>query len=538
MEDEIKNLVNKVFSQLSLEKVNFSVEHPEDFKNGDYSTNVAMVYAKIKKTNPRELAQKISEGINKNLSKGIERVDVAGAGFINFYLSPEFFTESVGKVAKEKGFGRNDALKGKKTIVEYTDPNPFKEFHIGHLSSNTTGESISRLIEWSGAEVKRACYQGDVGLHVAKAIYGFQKTGDWKKAYAYGAKAYEKDEEAKKEIEILNKKIYEQDPEIMPIYKSGKEKSLKSFEEIYQKLGTKFDFYFFESEVVSFGKEVVEKNMGKVFDEGEGGAIIYKGERSGLHTRVFINKEGIPTYEAKELGLAKIKNDQYPYDKSIIITGNEIDEYFRVLLSAMAKIFPKLEEKTIHLSHGMLKFAFGKMSSRLGNIITAEDLINEVKNKVKGQEEVAIGAIKYMILRQAVGGDIIFDIEKSVSTEGDSGVYLQYSYARARSILKKAKSENIMTKTDLLDNWQITEMERLIYRFPEVVLRSAQEFSPHYIVNFLTELARAFNSFYGNNQIVDKGDKNSPYKIVLTEAFSIVMKNGLHLLGIQAPEKM
>src|SRR3989344_1725164 len=192
-----------------------------------------------------------------------------------------------------------------------------------------------------------------------------------------------------------------------------------------------------------------------------------------------------------------------------------------------------------HITHGMMRFSknsSGKMSSRTGFIVGAEDLIKQLKEKTES-EEIAIGAIKYMILHQAIGGDIIFDLEKSVSTEGDSGVYLQYAHARANSVIEKAKKENILPDFEVLPD-EITEVEKLLYRFPEIVLRSASEYEPHYIANYLIEVARAFNSFYGNNLIVDKGDKSSGYKIALTYAFSFVMKTGLHLLGIQAPKKM
>ena len=313
---------------------------------------------------------------------------------------------------------------------------------------------------------------------------------------------------------------------------------MEYFDSIYKKLGTKFDYFFFESEAGPIGKEIVEKNS-NIFEKSEG-AIVFHAENYNpkLHTRVFITKEDLPTYEAKELGLAQIKYEKYKYDKSIVITGNEINDYFKVLLCAMQQIFPDLAEKTTHISHGMLRLPTGKMSSRTGDIITAESLIEEVKSKVKNDEIAAIAAIKYMILRQSIGGDIIFDIEKSVSTEGDSGVYLQYSYARANSILEKAKSENINLDIRCPSGWETTEIERMLYRFEEVVLRAGEEFEPHHITNYLTELARAFNSFYGNTIIVKSEDVASPYKVALTHAFTTIMKNGLNILGIEAPERM
>lgn len=539
IEQKIKNLISQALANLGIPEMEFSLEHPADVKMGDYSTNVAMVLAKNAKSNPRELAGKIVEEINKNLPEEIQKVESAGPGFINFYLSPVFFSQSTNNIIAEKNFGETIYLKNKKFFIEHTQPNPFKEFHVGHLMNNTIGEAIVRIVRANGGQVNAVSYHGDKGLHVAKALWGYMKSGDWGTSYAYGNKAFDDDENAKKEIIDINKKVYDgSDAKINEIYQQGTEKSFAMFELMYDRLGSKFDGHFLESDAGEIGKKIVSDNVGKVFDQGDGGAIVFKGEKYGLHTRVFLNGEGLPTYEAKEVGLAKIKRDKYKYDQSITITGNEQNDFFKVTEVAIGKVFPELEGKLKHFSHGMLRLPTGKMSSRTGDVITAESLIEMLKDKVKGDERVAIGAIKYMILRQSVGGDIIFDIDKSVSTEGDSGVYLQYSYARAHSILEKAKEEKIKPDASILAGWATTEVEKLLYRFPEVVLRAGEEFAPHYIVNYLTELARAYNSFYGNNLIVKAGDDTSPYKVALSEAFATVMKNGLTILGIQAPERM
>lgn len=486
--------------------------HPKDIKNGDYTLIADVATAE--------------EDFNKLQAAGlseVERIEFVKPRFINFYLSKQFFAESLGEIAGKGGeFGKGEHAKGFKVMVEHTDPNPFKEFHIGHLMPNVIGSTIARICEWNGAEVKQANYQGDKGLHVAKAVWA---DGD----YAKGHKAYEENPEAKKEIEEINKKIYdESNAEINAKYEAGKKKSLEEFERIYKRLGTQFDFYFFESETAPIGKKIVEENIGKVFEESEG-AVVFKGS----HTRVFISSQGIPTYEAKDLGNAKLKYDKYPYDLSIVVTGNEIKDYFKVILEAMSQVSPDLAQKTKHLPHGMLRLPTGKMSSRTGNVITAESLIEEVKKLTKGDEQVAIAAIKYMILRQGIGQDIIFDFEKSVSTEGDSGVYLQYAHARANSILEKAGK-----KGDAKGERAAThEIERLLYRFPEVVERAGAEYAPNYITTYLTELASSFNNFYAHEQVLDESPE-SLYRLAIVEAFKNVMKNGLTILGIPAPERM
>ncbi|MBX4200164.1 arginine--tRNA ligase [Candidatus Parcubacteria bacterium] len=504
----------------------FTVEHPTNLEFGDYSTNAGIVSKK---------SDELLEFLNKNKPEEVERVENKN-GFINFYLSKKFFSDSLKEIIKAgDDFGRGESGKGSKVMVEYTDPNPFKEFHIGHLMSNTIGEAVSRIIQWNGAEVKRANYQGDVGMHVAKAVWGMLH--EKKDPYVAGEKAYEDDENVKFEIQEINRKIYDKsDENINKLYEDGRKKSLEKFEEIYKRLGTKFDYYFFESETAELGKKIVLDNPG-TFVESQGAVVFNAGDHDkSLHTRVFINSEGIPTYEAKELGLAKIKYDKYPYTFSVVITGNEVKDYFRVLLQAMKLVFPDLASKTHHLPHGMLRLPSGKMSSRTGEVITAESMIEEVKGKVKDDENVAIGALKYSILKQGVGGDIVFDINQSVSTEGDSGVYLQYAHARANSLIEKAEAQGVSINTDSQEDSLVREVERFLYRFPEIIPRAMDDFAPNYIATYLIELASSFNNFYAHEQVI--GGENSGYKLAIVRAFKTVMKNGLTVLGIPAPERM
>lgn len=552
MKEKIIKNIEEILNELGIETPVVTLTVPSQKDKGDYSTVVAMSYAKELDQLPMYLAGEIKSKLE---ARNIFGITIANPGFINFFFDKKYYSENISKIISEgNNYGKNENLKGQKTIIEYTDPNPFKEFHIGHLMPNVIGESIARIVEANGAEIQRANYQGDVGLHVAKAVWAMKKGTDLMQAYAEGHKAYTEDEVAKAEIIEINKKIYDKsDAEINDLYESGRQKSLLYFEVMYKILGTKFDHYFFESEVADFGKETVLKNVPSVFEESEG-AVVFKGENHDkkLHTRVFVNKEGLPTYEAKELGLAKLKYETYPYDASIVITGNEINEYFKVLLKAMSLVFPDLASKTKHISHGMLRLPEGKMSSRTGNVITAESLITKVteivlekmkdsemnnKEKEKVSTEVALSAIKYTILRQGIGGDIVFDFDKSISFEGDSGPYLQYATVRANSILKKAVGSVSVSKV-APENWQTTDLERLLERFPSVVERAGTEYAPHYITTYLTELAGEFNSFYATGKIIDEADASSPYRLALTESFVVAMTSGLNLLGIAVPERM
>ncbi|MFA4975471.1 MAG: arginine--tRNA ligase [Candidatus Paceibacterota bacterium] len=589
MKEKLENLIRESLKNLDIESSDIFLEHPADLEMGDYSTNIAMILAKNLEMNPKELAEKIVNCVRQDLTqeKGIENIE-AKNGFINFYLSQEFFVNSIKDVLENKNFGKNNLFDGKKVMVEYSDPNPFKPFHIGHLMSNAIGESISRIVEFSGAKTVRANYQGDVGPHVAKAIYKLLQSGLPNESdsisekaryigecYSNGSNLYDTDENIKKEIDEINKKIYEKsDIKINEIYDWGRMVTLEAFEEIYKKLGTNFNYYFFESIVAPIGLKIVNENYEsaegpehsrRIFEKSDG-AIVFHAEKYDpkLHTRVFINSKGLPTYETKELGLTQMKFEKENPDLSIVITANEQEEYMKVVSKALEIMNPEIASRMKHIVHGMMRLASGKMSSRKGNVITGESLIIEscdkILEKIKDRDftdeekkqvsnDVGVAALKYSILKQNIGGNIIYDAEKSISFEGDSGPYLQYSYARANSVLGKAKVENILPGFVFLKpgfgdlqkpgfGESVFEIEKLLYRFPEIVERSAKEFAPHYISNYLVDIARAFNTFYGNSKIIDKDDLMSPYKVAITLAFSLIMKNGLYLLGIKTPERM
>lgn len=586
MKNEIENLIKKVLKDLEIKDVNFLVEHPEDFNNGDYSTNVAMVCAKKIGKNPRDFAETVKIELEKKLPKEISEIQIAGPGFINFYLSREFFTKSINNILdKGDDWGKNKILKGKKVMVEYTQPNPFKPFHIGHLMSNAIGESISRIVEFSGAKTVRVNYQGDVGPHIAKAIYGLIKFGMPEEdktisekaryigeCYSKGSNLYDTDENVKKEIDEINKKIYEKsDNKINKIYKWGRKVTLEAFEVIYKLLGTKFDRYFFESDMAIKGEKIVRKNIGKIFDESDptslqmenrqGGAIVFHGENydKKLHTRVFINSQGLPTYETKEIGLTVTKFEKKgifsfikkDVDLSIVTTAIEQAEYMKVVSKAISLIKPELEKKMKHITHGMMKLSTGKMSSRKGNIITGESLLRdsmdvvlekmkerdmEDRDRKKISEVIGVAALKYSILKSSLGSDIIYDFEKSISFEGDSGPYLQYTSVRANAILNKSKEFKLNSKNIIRED--VTMLEKKLYQFGEIIEKSYTLLEPHHITIYLTELASSFNSFYGSTQILREDNIYINYDLKLVKAFYQTMNNGLWLLGIKVPERM
>lgn len=557
VEERIKNALKAACEKEGVTLDVVDLTHPTEFSHGDYATNIALAVSRQVGVSPKEFAEKIVTGLGH--IEGVEKVEVAGPGFINFFLTRDFFTESIRDIlSKQDTWGSIELLAGKKVMVEYTQPNPFKPFHIGHLMTNTLGESVARLVKTAGAETMHANYQGDVGLHVAKALWGLktksydatdiEKIGE---AYAYGNTQYEENETARAEIVELNKKVYARDPEIREIYETGKKISLAHFEELYKILGTKFDYYFFESETAELGKRLVEEGLEKGVFEKSDGAIVFHGEPYGLHTRVFVTKDGLPTYETKELGLALLKLEKYPFDLSITTTAVEQKEYFKVVWKALTLLRPGFDGKLMCVAHGMMQLSSGKMSSRKGNVITGESLLHDViemaKEVVKDREfsdtekeviaeKVAVGAIKYSILRQSAGKNIVFDPKQSLSFEGDSGPYLQYSLARAYSVLEKAKQENVIANTTASTE-QTSLVEKLLYRFPEIVLRASAEYEPHYVATYLTETASVFNTWYAHEKILD-GTEYAPYKLAIVQAYAATMKKGLWLLGIPALERM
>lgn len=524
-----------------------------DEQFGDFATNTALKLANKIGRNPREVADKIASELTE---KGM-LAEVAGPGFINIRLSDEAL------IGNLNSFTYLSDQAEKTYVVEYSDPNPFKTLHAGHLYTTLVGDSIANVIEKSGAKVVRVNYGGDVGMHVAKSMYAIidelggenpkkladipeEKKLSWlSERYIAGSRSYDDDEDAREEITKLNKRVYgiyaedDHDSGFAKIYWTCRQWSYDGFADFYNRLKVKsFDKYYPESSVAELGKKTVEQNIGKVYEKSDG-AIVYKGEQAGLHTRVFINKEGLPTYEAKEVGVSIQKYEDYKFDKSVIITGNEIAQYMQVVLSSISAFRPDLAGNTIHLTHGMVKLEGGiKMSSRKGNFLTADDILESADRANKELNEnpdfqITLAAVKFALLKNAVGGDIIYNPKESVSLEGKSGPYLQYALVRARSILSKAQPTASSTNNLEADE---RKLARKLSEYPEIFAVTREELSPHHLCNYLYELAQVFNRFYEKNRVL--GDARSDIRLFLVEKYKDVLEEGLSLLGISAPKKM
>ncbi|OGL25152.1 arginine--tRNA ligase [Candidatus Saccharibacteria bacterium RIFCSPHIGHO2_01_FULL_48_12] len=541
---ELQKKLRKVVSEEFGEEVTLELTRPDE-KFGDYSTNVAMQLGNKLGKNPREIAILLAGKLH-DLDE-VDKVEIAGPGFINIRL-----TDGVVLAAATLATNLSKPLVGQEILVEFGDPNPFKRMHIGHLYSYTAGESIARLLEAAGAKVVRLSYHGDVGLHVAKAVWGMVQAGvdpskmpksptpDIGLYYQKGAISYDEDESAKQEIDKVNDHIYKRDdPVVNDLYDWGKKNSFDEFAKILDDLSVRIDQQYMESASAQKGLELVKANIDKVFASSQG-AVVYEGEKAGLHTRVFLTSSGLPTYEAKDLGLAELKGADYPKAAhSIIITAGEQAEYFKVMLAALSEINPALAGITRHLFHGFVNLSTGKMSSRKGEVYTAIKLMEAVSDEVKsvfGSENPAIeiAAIKYEFLKHRLGSDIVYDPKESVSLAGDSGPYLQYAHARALSVLRKAPRVS-KTTTDKSDPDE-RSLARKISIYPEVVAEAAKEYLPSHIASYLYGLTQSFNSFYEKNRII--GHERQALRLELTKNYATVLKAGLNLLGITAPEKV
>lgn len=554
MRTELEGIIAAACQELFGQSVNVQLTRPEA-EFGDFATNIALQLSKTIGKNPREVAETIAGHLSHD---SINKIDIAGPGFINIWLNDQALISLAQTLPSQ-------THAGKTAVAEYSDPNPFKVLHAGHLYTTLVGDAVASLLEHAGAKVHRVNFGGDVGLHVAKAMWGIiQELGGeqpekleairaadrpaWISArYVEGNEAYETDKKAKTEIIEINKKVYslhtdnDHDSLFAQIYWTCRQWSYEGFDELYKRLQVDaFEKYYPESQTTQKGVELAEQALNRGILEKSDGAVVFKGDDDGLHTRVFLNSEGLPTYETKDLGLAATKWQDYQPDINVIITANDIEQYMKVVLRVVQNFHPEIAERTIHLTHGMVKLAGGaKMSSRKGNILQANDILGAAETAAKqanpdNSYDTVLAAVKYAFLKNRIGGDIIYDPNESVALEGNSGPYLQYAHARARSILRKADKTPETTIAALEQNER--SLMRKIGEFAEVVERATSELMPHHICTYLYELAQTFNSFYEHNRVI--GDDREAVRLQLVAYYADTLKAGLQLLNIQAPEQM
>ena len=582
----VKDQIVKALEGITKEK-GINLEFPENPEFGDYTTNVAMVCAKKSEKNPRVLAEEITKELkeNHNLESIIEKIEVAGPGFINFWLKKDILLSNLIQIdiQKEK-YGTSDLEKGKTWGIEHTSPNPNKAMHLGHLRNNVTGMAIANLAEAMGVKVIRDCVDNDRGIAIAKLMWGylkFAKKGDvsldidywfdhpeeWQtpdemkmrpdrfvdQFYVKGSVDFEVDKGVEEKVRKLVVDWEAEDSKVWALWKKVLDYSYQGQEITLKRLGNRWDTVWHEHEHYKAGKDLVELGIKKgIFKKLDDGVVITDLSKYKLPDTVVIKSDGTALYITQDLALTRLKKDKFKAEKLFWVIGPEQS-------LAMQQMFAVCEQLGIghikdfkHLAYGYMSIkGQGKMSSRLGNVIYIDDLLDLAKGKVKKimdgsdfdadkieeiSETVGVGAVKYSILKVGRLQDVAFDINESVSVEGNSGPYIQYTIARTNSVLAKVETKNETLKVgEELNNEELAVLKSLI-RFPEVIENAAVNYSPNLLCNYLYDLAQKYNGFYNKYRILDSD--NLIFRLKLTSATGQVLKNGLKLLGIGSPEKM
>lgn len=538
------------------------IEVPKNSDMGDYSLPCFSLAKKLRK-NPIEIAKEIAAKINK---KNFEKVEAVN-GYVNFYLDKKAIAEKTINLISRQGdkYGKSDGTgKNRKAMIEFSQTNTHKAFHVGHVRGTSLGESIARIMGFSGAGVIRANYSGDTGMHIAKWLWCYKKyhsseniRNDEKwfaDIYVDAVKRLEKSEKNQKEAEEINRKLdLRSDKELNKLWKETRKISIKSWEKIYHELNTRFDVHYFESEMETDGKrlanELVERGIAKISDK----AVIMDLKEYGLGVWVLLRGDGTVLYSAKDLALAHKKFKDFKIESSLVVTDQTQDLHFRQLKKTLQLMKFKHTDLYNHLSYGQIRFPWGKISSRSGENITYSDFkksivelaAKEIERRYKNLETeevydralaIAIAAIKYSMLKQDINRNIIFNPKEEIRFDGDTGPYLLYSYARALSILKKAEYKKAKKFSVGALEKPEEKLTGLLARFPEIVRDAGKSISPSAIAHFSYELAKTFSEFYHACPVI--GSESEQFRLKLVESFAQVLKNSLWLLGINVIREM
>lgn len=559
-------------TNLPKEKVNQLAETPPNPDLGDYAfpcfvlsdpKNYDEMWKDVEKDffikkSPVEIASHLKDLIEKKLPPEVEKVDTKGP-YLNFFLNKKKLATQVIKI--NSNYGKQN--KGGKIMIEFSQPNTHKAFHVGHIRGTSLGESLARIFEFTGAKVTRANYSGDTGMHIAKWIWCYinfhskEKLTDdeaWIAGiYVDAIKRLTKNEKLQKQVDEINRKIESKsDKKINDLWKKTRQLSIKSWDRIYKELGTKFDRHYFESELEESGKKFSQELLKKQIAEISEGAVIINLEKYTLGIWVLLRKDGTVLYSAKDIALVKHKLNDQKLDEYIIISGDEQNFHFKQLFKTLELMKMSKKDKFEHIGFGMVRLPDRKMSSRTGDNIlysnfkkgitefAKKNITKKWKNLNKKELEeralkIAIASMKYAMLSQDSNKPIIFDKEKALEFEGNTGPYLQYTYARASSILRKAKKSTVSLKIPELSKSEQALIKK-ISDFPEIVALASLKREPNLIANYSYDLAKSFNEFYHDNKVI--GSKEQAFRLKLIEVFRITLKNALFLLGIEVMEEM
>ena len=569
--------------ELKKEEILKAIETPPSLEMGDYAFPCFSLSKKLK-TPPHQIALELRRNIGTT-SKIINSVETQGP-YINFILDKRIMASKLLKEIfnNKKEFGQpdNHSASGKdknkkiRTMVEFPSPNTNKPLHLGHLRNMSIGESISRILEFTGEEVIRTNLNNDRGIHICQSMaaykyYGKDRTP--KKAgkkpdhfvghyYVLFKKNAKKDGRLERDSHRMLQKYEQGERETIKLWKKMNDWALKGFKETYKKFGIEHDKQYFESDIYKRGKNIVQKGVEKdLFEKDKNGAAVVKFSEKDLGEKYLLRQDGTSLYITQDLYLAKTKFDDYNLDRSIYVTGDEQKYHFKVLFKLLEMLEIANKERMEHLAYGMVELPEGKMKSREGKVVDADDLIQEVqelvKKELKSRPEnkkiskrelekrslkITLASIKYLLLKVDINKRITFDPKKSIDFEGNTGSYLLYTYARASSILRKIKSSNKGAVVKHVDK-PVKELDRkekeLVKKlslFEKTTYKAYEQSNPSLVANYTFELAQVFNDFYHSCPVM-KSEKQD-FRKRLVQGFKKVMYNSLGLLGIEPLEKM
>lgn len=559
--------INNIFGADYTEKVDIQNSTKREF--GDFQTNFAMVSSKLIGKNPREIASTLVDNFKEN--DIIEKLEIAGPGFINIYLKNKFLNEELKKVENEKydfSFLNTD----KTIIIDYSSPNIAKRMHIGHLRSTIIGDSIKRTLQFLGFHTLADNHIGDWGTQFGKLIVAYKNwlnkksyeedpIGELERIYVQFSDEAKKNPALEDEAREELKKLQLGDEENQKLWKEFIDISLKEYNKIYDRLGVNFDYYYGESFYNDMMPAVLEELKEKGIAREDQGALVVFFENDKLPPAIVQKKDGSFLYTTSDLATMKFRKDELNVDEAVYLTDDRQQNHFKQVFEIGEMLGEPYNYKKTHVVFGIMRFGDGMIfSSRSGNIIRLVDLLDEAKTQVKKvideknpnipEEEkekiaeiVGSGAIKYFDLSQNRTSDITFTWDKVLSFEGNTGPYLQYTYVRIMSIFRKLKEENINVenKDIILENMNGVERELAVelLRFPQTVVKSYESYRPNIIADYLFDIAKLFNNFYNSSSILKEENKKvMDARILLAEKTAFILKEGLSLLGINTVDRM
>ena len=559
--------INNIFGADYAQKVDIQNSTKKEF--GDFQTNFAMVSSKLIGKNPREIANTLVDNFAEN--DIIEKLEIAGPGFINIYLKNNFLNEEIKKVENEKydfSFLNTD----KTVIIDYSSPNIAKRMHIGHLRSTIIGDSIKRILQFLGFHTLADNHIGDWGTQFGKLIVAYKNwlnkkayaedpIGELERIYVLFSEESKKNPALEDEAREELKKLQLGDEHNQKLWKEFIDISLKEYNKVYDRLDVNFDYYYGESFYNDLMPSVLEELKKKSIAREDQGALVVFFENDKLPPAIVQKKDGSFLYTTSDLATMKFRKYELNVDEAVYLTDDRQQNHFKQVFEIGELLGEPYNYKKTHVVFGIMRFGDGMIfSSRSGNIIRLVDLLDEAKTQVKKvideknpnipedekekiAEIVGSGAIKYFDLSQNRTSDITFTWDKVLSFEGNTGPYLQYTYVRIMSIFRRLKAENINVenKNIILEDMNGIERELAVelLRFPQAVVKSYESYRPNIIADYLFDTAKLFNNFYNSSFILKEEDKKvMDAQILLAEKTSFVLKQGLNLLGIQTVNKM